>query len=91
MRPDHRVIRYVRPLGFVAAFDVVQVFFDALEVLGIVASEQATVHQYAVEMIMANVVGAAFEQGDGHGCAERVADGRQIAFKELILQGFGAR
>ena len=89
--PHHRVIGNIRPLGFVTAFDVVQILADAFEVRRIVAPHQSPIHQGAVKVVVTDVIRAPFEQGNGHGCAERIADGWQIALEQLVLQGFSPR
>ena len=54
----------------------------------IVAPHQSPIHQSTVKVIVTDIIGASFKQGNRHRRAERIADGRQIAFKQLVLQGF---
>ena len=56
----------------------------------VVARRQPIFPRRTLEVVVADVVGAALQQRDGHRHAQRVAHQRQVAFEQLILQSLGA-
>ena len=90
-RPDAGVFRNVGQFGAIAAFARTRERDDFRQVAGVVARRQAAFARRALEVMVADVVGAALEQRDGDRRGQRVADQRQVAFEQLILKRLGAR
>ena len=63
---------------------------DPGEVPRVLARGQAALGGGALEMMVADVVRAALEQRERHRELQRVADERQVALEELVLQRLGA-
>jgi hypothetical protein len=89
-RPDRRVLGNVGQFRAIAALRRARERDDLLQVARIVARRQAVLVRGAFEMVVADVVGAAFEQRDGDGHRQRIAHERQVALEQLILQRLGA-
>src|SRR5258707_12840502 len=64
---------------------------DALQVPDELAAGHPPSFQVALQVIVAHVVGPAFQQRRGHGYIERRAHRRKVAMVELILERLGAR
>jgi hypothetical protein len=90
-RPDRRVLRDVGELGAVTALRCAREGDDLRQVACIGPRRQPPFARCALQMVMAHVVRATLEQRDGDRRRERVADHRQVAFEQLILQRLRAR
>ena len=64
---------------------------DRMEVSDIVAIQEPTIRDRALEMMMTDVVCAALEQSDRHGNLQRVPHLRNIAVEKLVLERLRAR
>ena len=60
-----------------------------MDVFRIFAAQETSIGDGAVEMMQANVICAALQQGCGDGDAQRLDHGGNIAAKKLILQILG--
>ena len=90
-RPDRRVLGDVGQLRAVAALGRTREGDDLRQVADVVARRQAVLARGALEVVVADVVGAALEQRDRDGDGKRVAHQRQVALEELVLQCLGPR
>ena len=90
VRPDAGVFRHCRKPRLVAGRARLGETLYQLEMRHVLAIAKAAVRRRAFQMMMADVVGAALEQRDGHRCGERLAHHGQVAIEELVLQGLGA-
>ena len=63
---------------------------DLRQVARVLARGQAALGGGALEVVVADVVGAALEQRERHRQRQRVAHERQVALEELVLQRLGA-
>ncbi|MNQ96854.1 hypothetical protein D3C85_1124750 [compost metagenome] len=84
--PDHGVFRHLGQLGLVAGTGHLDEARDFPQMAHVVARRHAAVLQGAFQVVMADVVRAALEQGDGNGRLQRGAHGGDIAQEQLILQ-----
>jgi hypothetical protein len=89
-RPYPGVFGDVGELGAVAPFACPREGDDLRQVARVVARRQPSFACGALEVVMADVVRASLEQRDADRDGERVADQRQVALEELILQRLGA-
>ncbi|TLD45113.1 MAG: hypothetical protein FAZ92_02649 [Accumulibacter sp.] len=85
-RPHRRILGNVDTFGLVAAARRAGKTGDALRPGGVLAREEAAIGERAREMMVAEVVGAPLEQGHLDRQTERLADRRNVARKELVLQ-----
>ena len=88
--PDAGVFRHAVQLGFIAGaagFGKAAHFFQVRHVL---PRHETAIFARAFKVVMAHVIGAALEQGDGSGHIECVAYRWQVAAEQLVLQVFGA-
>ena len=89
-RPGRRVLGHVSELRLVARARLRGEARDPLQVARGLAGGEPAVLEVAFEMVRADVVGAALEQRHGHRQPERLADRREIAVEELVLERLGA-
>src|SRR6478672_673097 len=59
---------------------------DLRQIAHVGARRQPALARRALEMVMADVVGATLQQRDGDRRRQRVADQRQVALEQLVLQ-----
>ena len=85
-RPHRRRFRHAREFGLVAGARDLREAHDVLQIRGFLARRQTAVIRGALQIVVAQVVRAALEHGDRYRHRERVAHGRNVALKELILQ-----
>ena len=90
-RPDRRVFRNVGELRAVAALGRARERDDLRQIPRVGARRQPALARRALEMVMADVVGATLEQRDGDRRRQRVADQRQVALEQLVLQRLRSR
>ena len=90
-RPDRRVLRDVGELAAVAGLARARKRDDLRQVARVLARRQPALGRRALEMVVADVVGAPLEERERHRRAERGADERQVALEELVLQRLRAR
>ena len=90
--PDGGIFRHFTEAAFVTGFTGTRIALNQLQVFDLVASDQAgtLILHHAFQMIMANIIGPAFEQRHGDWRLQRSPHGRDIAVEKLILQGFGS-
>ena len=88
-RPDGRVLGDAVQLGDVAALGAPGPAAHARQLV-LLRRGQAATGLGQLQAVRAEVVGAALEQGDGGGDAQRLAHRGQVAVIELILQVLGA-
>ncbi len=85
-RPDRSVLRHVGELAAVAALRRPREGDDLRQVTRILARRQPTFARRPLEVMVADVIGAALEQRDRDRQAQRIADHRHVALVELVLQ-----
>src|SRR5260221_9839914 len=89
--PGGSVLRHVGKFTLVARASGAREAHDALQVPEDLAAGRARFPQVALQMIVAHVVGPAFQERRGHGYIESRAHRRKVAMVELILERLGAR
>ena len=89
--PGGRILGNALGLGAIAAGAGFGKTGDLGEPRGIVAMGETAIGEVALQVMMADVVGTAFQQGHPDRRFQCAARGRQIAVKQLILQRLGAR
>ena len=89
-RPDAGVLGDVGQLAAVAGLARAGERDDLRQVAGVVARRQPAVRRRALQMVVADVIGATLEQRQRGRRTQRVADQRQVALIELVLQRLGA-
>src|SRR4030095_22715 len=87
--PDRRILGNIRKLAAVAGFAGARERDDLRQMTRVFARRQPPLGRRALEMVVADIIGAPFEERERDRHAERVADQRKVALEELILQGFG--
>ena len=85
------MLGHVGELGAVATLGGARERDDLGQVPHIVARGQPVFVRRTLEVMVADIIGAAFEQRDGDGSGQRVTHQGQVAFEELVLQRLGAR
>ena len=90
VRPDARVFRDRRQVALVAGCAVAREIRNQRQVTRIVAAREPAFVLCALEVIMADVVGAALEQRHRDRHFERLAHDLDVAVEQLILQRLGA-
>ena len=87
--PGRGVLRNAFGLGAIAAGAGFGKAGDPGQPGGIVAVSEAPVGEVALQMVMADIVGAAFQQRHPDRRFQCLARSRQVTMKQLILQGLG--
>jgi hypothetical protein len=90
LQPDRRVLRHIGHAALVAGTADLGVLFYFSQMFDVFASSETAIGKGPFQMIVAHVIGAALEQGDGNGRLECIAHHRQILLEQLVLQIFGA-
>ena len=90
-RPDRCVLGHVRELCAIAALARARKRDDFSHMAAIIPRRQAVFARRALEMMMTDVIRASLEHRNRHRYPKRVAQERNVAFIELILQGLRAR
>jgi hypothetical protein len=85
-RPDRRVLGDVGERAAIAGRRRVRECDDAGQVARILARRKPSFRSGSRKVVVADVVGAALEQRNRQRKTQRVADERQVALEELILQ-----
>ncbi len=89
-RPDRRVFGYAGQFGDVAAAGAAGPVLYACELIEFVTRREAPFGARDRQPVVAEIIGAAFQLGDLDRQIDRLAHGRQIAVKELVLKMPGA-
>ena len=84
--PDHGVFRHLGQFRLVAGAGHLDEARDFAQMPHVVARRHAPVLQGAFQVIVADVVRAALQQGHGDRCLQRGAHGGDIAQEQLVLQ-----
>ena len=85
-RPDRRILGNVGERAAVAGLRRARERDDARQMACVLARGEASLGGGSRQMMMADVVGAALEQRDRQRKTQRVADEREVALEELVLQ-----
>ena len=85
-RPHRRRFRHAREFSLVAGARDLGEANDVLQIRGFLARRQTAVIRGALQIVVAQIVRAALEHRHRHRHGERIAHGRNVALKELILQ-----
>ena len=88
--PDRGVLGHLRQLGLVARTGHLDEARNLAQVADVIARGHAAVLHGALEVVMADVVGAALEQRHRDRGAQRRPHGRNVAQEQLVLQVLGA-
>ena len=89
-RPDRGVLGHVGEFAAVAGLARPRERDDLRQVPCIVARRQPALAGGPLQMMVADVVRAAFQHRESDGSAQRGADERKVALEELVLQRLGA-
>jgi hypothetical protein len=89
-RPGRRVVGHARQFAAVAGLARCGEALDLAEVAHVLRIAEQPFARVALQMVVADVVGAALEQGHRHRHVQRRAHARQVAIEQLILQRLGA-
>ncbi len=89
-RPDRRVFRDVGQRAAIAGFRRARERDDPGKVPRILARGQPAVGGGALQMMVADIVRAALEQRERDRELQRIANERQVALEQLVLQRLGA-
>ena len=91
LRPYGRVFRHFRQAAAIPGLAGLGVGLDAREIDHVVAIQEAPVVLGALEVVMADIIGAALEQRHGDRRLQCVAHHGDVTIVELVLQRLGAR
>ena len=87
--PDRGILRHVGDLALVAARRCAHEGLDPLHIADVGARRERRLRRRPRQMMVADIVAAALEQGNGDRDAQRIAHQRQVALIELVLQRLG--
>ena len=87
--PDGCLFGDVREFGSVPGFTRLHKAHNRAQVAHILGRSEPSTRLRSAQMVVTHVVGATFQEGDGHGRGKRLAHAWQVPAKQLILQRFG--